>query len=336
MEAPQEKRYPSLKYTIPEWGGNCLKTFQYFFEVIKDGKQIETLELDCEEAMIQDKGWLLIGRLPPEDELPHCTMLHPSISRQHAILQMKNNGQMFIYDLGSTHGTFLNKRQVKPRAYIPLRCGDLLKFGQSSRLYHFTSHSSEVLENIDVAPDELYSQLQGSSEVFSGSYGEMKNFVNKFKDNGKQKKKKKTEEDDEEENDEEEFNSSDDDTRLGVGNEFFLGADGGGDSDDEFFDRTKSKTKKVFKRSDFPVVNKKNVQLQLDEVKKKINQLEKEIESIRATSAEKSIEDDELDSFMSNVVVQERVRNILKVYNLLLLIYFIVNRIKIYENWKIN
>lgn len=60
---------------------------------------------------------------------------HPSASRYHAVLQYNDKGEAFVYDLGSTHGTFVNKRQVKPRVYTPVHVGAIFRFGLSIRLY---------------------------------------------------------------------------------------------------------------------------------------------------------------------------------------------------------
>lgn len=47
---------------------------------------------------------------------------HPSASRLHAVLQFKGAaGGAFLYDAGSAHGTFLNKRRLKPRVHAPIR-----------------------------------------------------------------------------------------------------------------------------------------------------------------------------------------------------------------------
>ncbi|KAG0467600.1 hypothetical protein HPP92_019180 [Vanilla planifolia] len=43
----------------------------------------------------------------------------------------------YLYDLGSTHGTFVNKNQVKKKVYTEIHVGDVIRFGQSSRLYIF-------------------------------------------------------------------------------------------------------------------------------------------------------------------------------------------------------
>ena len=58
-------------------------------------------------------------------------MLHPTISRKHAILQYKENGEVFIYDLGSTNGVLLNFKRIKPFSYVKIEIGDGIKFGQS-------------------------------------------------------------------------------------------------------------------------------------------------------------------------------------------------------------
>ena len=46
----------------------------------------------------------------------------------------------YIYDLGSTHGTYLNKQKVRPRAYCRLRVGQMMRFGGSTRLFILEVH----------------------------------------------------------------------------------------------------------------------------------------------------------------------------------------------------
>ncbi|KAJ3220339.1 karyopherin beta [Dinochytrium kinnereticum] len=58
-----------------------------------------------------------------------------SISRYHAVLQCRQDDRVFIYDLQSTHKTFLNKKPLVPRKYTEVRSGDILRFGGSTRLY---------------------------------------------------------------------------------------------------------------------------------------------------------------------------------------------------------
>ena len=49
-------------------------------------------------------------------------MEHPSISRLHAVLQFRGkDGAAFLYDAGSSHGSFLNKQRLPQRSHTPLR-----------------------------------------------------------------------------------------------------------------------------------------------------------------------------------------------------------------------
>ena len=60
----------------------------------------------------------------------------PRTCRLHAVLQFRGrDGAAFLYDAASTHGSFLNKQRVPAGKHLPLRVGDQLRFGESSRTY---------------------------------------------------------------------------------------------------------------------------------------------------------------------------------------------------------
>ena len=87
--------------------------------------------------LLNSHPFYVVGRQPPEAESAENFLLfeHPSLSRKHAVLQLSQTGQeLTVYDLGSTHGTFVNKRPIKPRTHAPLKDGDLLQFAESSRM----------------------------------------------------------------------------------------------------------------------------------------------------------------------------------------------------------
>ena len=118
-----------IPYKEPSWGGITDKP--YYFEVIKNGAVTDRVELTA-------KSYYVFGRLPSCDH----SMDHPSLSRYHAVIQncAKTNSEghnlgWYLYDLDSTHGTWINKSRVTPRVYHRLRVGYVVKFGGSTRLY---------------------------------------------------------------------------------------------------------------------------------------------------------------------------------------------------------
>ncbi|KAG2307503.1 hypothetical protein Bca4012_083476 [Brassica carinata] len=117
-----------VPYTIPEWSGPPCHRFQ--LEVLKEGAIVDHLD-------VYEKGAYLFGR----DVLCDFSLEHPSISRFHAVIQYKRSGVAFLFDLGSTHGTLINKNKVDKRVYVDLHVGDVIRFGGSTRLYIFQGPS---------------------------------------------------------------------------------------------------------------------------------------------------------------------------------------------------
>jgi diguanylate cyclase (GGDEF)-like protein len=52
-----------------------------------------------------------------------------SVSRRHALIESKPDGQVYLTDLGSSNGTFHNGRPLPPHQPVPLADGDRLAFG---------------------------------------------------------------------------------------------------------------------------------------------------------------------------------------------------------------
>ncbi|CAH8391516.1 unnamed protein product [Eruca vesicaria subsp. sativa] len=117
-----------VPYTIPEWSGPPCHRFQ--LEVLKEGAIVDHLD-------VYEKGAYLFGR----DVLCDFALEHPSISRFHAVIQYKRSGVAYLFDLGSTHGTLINKNKVDKRVYVDLHVGDVIRFGGSTRLYIFQGPS---------------------------------------------------------------------------------------------------------------------------------------------------------------------------------------------------
>lgn len=140
---------PTLKcpYTVPKWSSPPDSDSSYSFEVLKGGQIIESTN------ELQAKAYWTFGKMPSNDIM----MIHPTISRFHAVLQYRPDVDVdttddsektnatsdkpkvesgwYLYDLGSTHGSFVNKMKVPSKTYIRVRVGYMLKFGASTRTY---------------------------------------------------------------------------------------------------------------------------------------------------------------------------------------------------------
>ncbi|KAG6551090.1 hypothetical protein Mapa_007325 [Marchantia paleacea] len=112
------------QYVKPSWSATPGHPFS--LEVLKEGISLGIVD-------VSQKGAYMFGRSDRCD----FVLEHPTVSRYHAVLQYNAKGQAFIYDMASTHGTFINKRQVNGKAYEKLNVGDIVRFGYSTRLHHF-------------------------------------------------------------------------------------------------------------------------------------------------------------------------------------------------------
>ncbi|KAE9220089.1 hypothetical protein PF004_g13431 [Phytophthora fragariae] len=116
------------QYTPPEWSAAGRNVFGIYLEVIKGGVVVDTLPLPRTDG----RSYVVAGRMETVCDLP---LAHPSISRVHAALQFDEQGALFLYDARSTHGCFVNKKRVVAQEFVRLHIGDVLVFGESTRLY---------------------------------------------------------------------------------------------------------------------------------------------------------------------------------------------------------
>ncbi|CAO1602545.1 hypothetical protein XANCAGTX0491_006156 [Xanthoria calcicola] len=93
---------------------------------------------------LNERSCWLFGRERIVADVP---VEHPSASKQHAVLQFrhvvkkdefgdKRGGVgLYLLDLDSANGSFLNGERVEGRRYVEVRHGDVLRWGESSREY---------------------------------------------------------------------------------------------------------------------------------------------------------------------------------------------------------
>ena len=129
----QAGKHAPAGYEKPEWSGAPNKEdFPFTIQVLKSGTFVDTSTWH-DTVDVGGRELFMMGRLADTCDY---VLEHPSISRQHAAIQFKADGAAYIYDL-RTHGTRVNKRQLKPRVYAKLGVGDVIQLGQSSRLLIF-------------------------------------------------------------------------------------------------------------------------------------------------------------------------------------------------------
>ena len=148
-------RHKNLQYDVPE--SSAFPPTEYTLEVLRNGSIIDYISLS-------HRPYTVFGRSPDSD----VVLEHPTISRYHAIVQYKGefeHGQaagLYLYDCGSTHGTFINKKRLEAKVYVRIKVGYILKFGQSTRLYLVQGDSSADGETSTTGPadDVTHEQMK--------------------------------------------------------------------------------------------------------------------------------------------------------------------------------
>ncbi|CAL8271653.1 unnamed protein product [Merluccius merluccius] len=159
--AVRYKPHPPVPYTEPPWGGVAPEV-PYELEILKNGAIVDSVPLT-------HGSYFVVGRLPVCD----VSLEHPSISRYHAVLQYRSrSGEegegedggggkggeergFYVHDLGSTHGTVVNKNKIPPKTYVRLRVGHVLKFGGSTRLFILQGPDFDEEEESELTVTEL-------------------------------------------------------------------------------------------------------------------------------------------------------------------------------------
>jgi len=113
------------RFKLPSWARDP-QLDKCALEVMKNGKKIGTITRCSKNKAV------VFGR---HKNFADVLLRHPSISRQHAAILHGKSGNMYVMDLGSSHGTYVNKRKLEGEQREPLEDGDVVRFGASSREY---------------------------------------------------------------------------------------------------------------------------------------------------------------------------------------------------------
>jgi len=124
-----------VKYAEPPEARKPKKKWRLY--VFKGSEELPILYIHRQSAY-------LLGRDRKVADIP---LDHPSCSKQHAVLQYRlvpytrpdqtqgKRVQLYVMDLNSANGTFVNNSKIESQKYVQLLEKDVLKFGFSSREY---------------------------------------------------------------------------------------------------------------------------------------------------------------------------------------------------------
>ncbi|XP_036339269.1 FHA domain-containing protein DDL [Rhagoletis pomonella] len=114
---------------------------------------------------IHRQSCFLVGR---DRKVADLAVDHPSCSKQHAALQYRlvpferedgtqgKRVRLYLIDLESANGTFLNNKKIDPRKYYEIMEKDVIKFGFSTREYvllHENSKEDQEDDDVFVKPE---------------------------------------------------------------------------------------------------------------------------------------------------------------------------------------
>ncbi|KAI9743260.1 MAG: hypothetical protein M1818_003106 [Claussenomyces sp. TS43310] len=126
-----------LKYHEPPEARKPPKKDQWKLFVFKGSDIVDTIDLSLRSC------WLVGREVTVVDLLAE----HPSISKQHAVIQFRyiekkneygdklGKVKPYLIDLESANGTSLNKEAIPTSRYLELRDKDMIQFGDSTREY---------------------------------------------------------------------------------------------------------------------------------------------------------------------------------------------------------
>lgn len=113
----------------------------------------------------------LIGRQQNRVDLP---LLHESISREHAAIVLDEQRGTLLVDLGSTSGTKLNGQVLQEHIGMPLKDGDEIVFGASTRLYKVKTDYSKFRKALEERQQQLQNEINAIETLSDSNIDDLK------------------------------------------------------------------------------------------------------------------------------------------------------------------
>ncbi|KRX06110.1 SMAD/FHA domain [Pseudocohnilembus persalinus] len=94
------------------------------------------------------------------------TLKHPSVSKEHAIIEFDGKGNAVLKDLESLNGIFINNQRVTKGSNRPLQDLDVIQFGKDVNRFQFVSNQTAVSQYQDKSQLRSKSGYGGNSKDF--------------------------------------------------------------------------------------------------------------------------------------------------------------------------
>ncbi len=104
-------------------------------EMDSEGTSLVLMSIDGNSLEIPVKDEIIIGREDPiSDVFPDLDLtnlggMDKGVSRKHAVIH-RSGANYTVEDMGSTNGTYINKKKIQPHAPQMVKAGDELRFGK--------------------------------------------------------------------------------------------------------------------------------------------------------------------------------------------------------------
>ena len=100
---------------------HAIKMKTYKLGIIIDNKRVAKFAMNAGSDIV-------IGKDPGHSNMVRVE--HAIMSRQHVQLMMDENGELYLVDLKSTNGVFINNRKINSNVPYPLKSTDAISFGE--------------------------------------------------------------------------------------------------------------------------------------------------------------------------------------------------------------
>jgi FHA domain-containing protein len=117
--------------------GTRLEEKQELVETAVDssGAELVLATADGSRLELPEKDEVVIGREDPvSDVFPDVDLtglggMEKGVSRRHAVIH-RSGAEYTVEDMGSTNGTYINKKRIQPHAPQSIKAGDEVRFGK--------------------------------------------------------------------------------------------------------------------------------------------------------------------------------------------------------------